>query len=307
MQLNGNDAFIEDSSTLKSNSALAGLASIRSGATFQLENGASVSTGALVNDGNVDLDGGGSSLTVMGALTNRSGTAFDLDNGASVTTGALVNDGRVDLENSASMSTTGSLVNDGEGSININGNSSVSIAGSVINDGQIHLNNGYGNGGSILTVAGTLTNSNYINIGNPNPSAPDKVTVESLDNTGIIYFNGTSANPSLYDVTTGVAGFGTAGTLTGTVGYGANAAIEFLSGQITTIAAGSSLELIGNNAFIEDSSALNSNSALTGLSNISGSLDLEQGASVSTTEGVDNNTTVSVSTGPARPCRSVAH
>ena len=47
----------------------------RRGATFELENEASVSTtGALVNDGYVDLDAnagdGGSSLTVAGALTN---------------------------------------------------------------------------------------------------------------------------------------------------------------------------------------------------------------------------------------------
>ena len=57
LTLDGNDAFIEDSTALGSNSALTGLASIGAGATFDLENGASVSTtGALVNDGNVDLD-----------------------------------------------------------------------------------------------------------------------------------------------------------------------------------------------------------------------------------------------------------
>ena len=75
MDLNGNDAFIEDSTALGSNSALTGLASIGAGATLDLENGAAVSTtGALVNDGTVDLDpiagDGGSSLTVAGALTN---------------------------------------------------------------------------------------------------------------------------------------------------------------------------------------------------------------------------------------------
>ena len=75
LRLNGNDAFIEDSTALGSNSALTGLASIGAGATFDLENEASVSTtGALANDGTVDLDAnpgdGGSSLTVAGALTN---------------------------------------------------------------------------------------------------------------------------------------------------------------------------------------------------------------------------------------------
>ena len=57
MVLNGNDAFIEDSTALGSNSALTGLASIGAGATFDLENKAAVSTtGALANDGTVDLD-----------------------------------------------------------------------------------------------------------------------------------------------------------------------------------------------------------------------------------------------------------
>ena len=71
MDLNGNDAFIEDSTALGSNSALTGLASIGAGATFELANGASVSTtGALVNDGYIGVDAnegdGGSSLTWRG-------------------------------------------------------------------------------------------------------------------------------------------------------------------------------------------------------------------------------------------------
>ena len=75
LRLNGNDAFIEDSTALGSNSALKGLASIGSGATFDLENETAVSTsGALANDGTVNIDAnagdGGSSLTVAGALTN---------------------------------------------------------------------------------------------------------------------------------------------------------------------------------------------------------------------------------------------
>ena len=57
LDLNGNDAFIEDSTAPGSNSALTGLASIGAGASFALHDGAAVSTtGALVNDGNVDLD-----------------------------------------------------------------------------------------------------------------------------------------------------------------------------------------------------------------------------------------------------------
>ena len=69
-------------------------------------------------------------------------------------------------------------------------------------------------------------------------------------------------------MTTGAAGFGTAGTLSGTVRLAGDSAIEFTSGQISTIAAGATLLLYGNNAFIEDSTALGSNSALKGLASI---------------------------------------
>ena len=44
--------------------------------------------------------------------------------------------------------------------------------------------------------------------------------------------------------------------------------IEFASGQITSLANGAQLTLDGNDAFIEDSTALGSNSALTGLASI---------------------------------------
>ena len=75
LSLNGNDAFIEDSTALGSNSALTGLASIVADAALDLENGASVSTtGALANDGFVAIDivggDGGSSLNIGGTLTN---------------------------------------------------------------------------------------------------------------------------------------------------------------------------------------------------------------------------------------------
>ena len=70
------------------------------------------------------------------------------------------------------------------------------------------------------------------------------------------------------------------GVLTGAVYLTGNAAIEFASGSINTIATGATLYLSGNNAYVEDSTALGSNSALN-LSNVSGALELYNGASVS--------------------------
>jgi hypothetical protein len=84
LELDGNDAFIEDSTALGSNSALTGLTSIGAGALLDLNNGASASTtGALVNYGNVELDYpgsvGGSSLTVGGTLTNNGSISITYD------------------------------------------------------------------------------------------------------------------------------------------------------------------------------------------------------------------------------------
>jgi hypothetical protein len=87
---------------------------------------------------------------------------------------------------------------------------------------------------------------------------------------------------------TGVAGTGATGVLSGYVNLYGDSAIEFLSGQISTIAASSQLNLQGPNAFIEDSTALGSNSALAGLAKVSGSLFL-QGAAVSPTGALTNS------------------
>jgi hypothetical protein len=206
LTLNGNDAFIEDSTALGSNSALIGLASIGAGASLALHDGAAVSTtGALVNDGNINVDSG--------------------------------------------------------------------IKGVGVNGG----------GGSSLTLAGALTNNGNLGIGDYNVFGSNTLTAESLSNSGGIYVLGGYTNQALLDVTTGVAGFGTPGTLTGTVMCTYDSAIEFASGQISTIAAGASLSLYLGDAFIEDSTKLGSNSALTGLADIAGSLSLYQGESVLTT------------------------
>jgi hypothetical protein len=78
------------------------------------------------------------------------------------------------------------------------------------------------------------------------------VTADTLSNSGSIRLTGVSeTNQALLDVTTGVAGFGTAGTLTGTATVAGGSAIEFLSGQISTIATGASLGLF-ENSVVED-------------------------------------------------------
>ena len=77
------------------------------------------------------------------------------------------------------------------------------------------------------------------------------------------------------------AGFGTGGTETGTVILQNDALLEFKSGQITTV--DGELWLDGANSRVADAGKTGSNSALTGLINISGNFWLWNGVQVATT------------------------
>jgi hypothetical protein len=133
------------------------------------------------------------------------------------------------------------------------------------NTGSLWVDHGGGaGGGTTLNIRETLTNSGTFYIGNRSLSAPDTVTAAALDNSGLLAMRSGTINQALLDLTGG-AGFGTAGVLSG-VELAGESAIEFASGQVTRLAG--TLLLNGNDAFIEDSTALGSNSALTGLTNI---------------------------------------
>ena len=129
-----------------------------------------------------------------------------------------------------------------------------------------------------------------LGIGNATLSTPDTVTAVSLDNTGQIRLLGSSANQALLDVT-GSAGFGAAGVLSGHVRLSGDSAIEFASGEITSLAADAQLTANGNDAFIEEHGAREEQRAdRAGFDRRRGlSFDLENGASVSTTVGLVNN------------------
>ncbi len=172
----------------------------------------------------------------------------------------------------------------------------VSTSGALANDGNVVLDPHAGDGGSSLTVGGTLTNSRELGIGNATLSASDKVTAASLDNTGKIQLTGSAANQALLDVTAGSAGFGAAGVLSGNVDLSGDSAIEFASGVITSLATNAELRLNGNDAFIEDSTALGSNSALKGLASIGSgaTFDLENKTAVSTSGALANDGTVNI-------------
>ena len=167
--LRGNDAFIEDSTALGSNSALSGLASIGAGAMFDLLNGDSVSaTGALVNDGNVILDygglvgGGGSNLTVAGTLTNTDnldiGNNNYLSSSDSVTANSFVNSGTVHLvgkgTNLAALDVSGATTNNGSISV---ASDTEELAGAVSGAGSIKLSNAHLQFDSSVSAGQTIT------------------------------------------------------------------------------------------------------------------------------------------------------
>jgi hypothetical protein len=180
----------------------------------------------------------------------------------------------------------------------------VSTTGSFVNHRRIRLDFDGGDGGSSLTLAGALTNSGSLGIGDTKLSGSDKLAAASLDNTGTIFLTGSSSNQALLDLT-GSAGFGTVGVLSGSVELSGHSAIEFASGEITSLAASAhaQLHLNGSDSFIEDSSALGSNSALTGLPSIgAGALFvLDDEAAVATTGSLVNDGAVSFDGDLPRP------
>jgi hypothetical protein len=139
---------------------------------------------------------------------------------------------------SASIGTVNSITDSFDLSFESAGTNTV--ATTLDNTGHLYVDAKGGEGGTTLNVGETLTNSGHLSLGNSTLSAPDTVTAASLDNTGSIYLTGSSANQTLLDVT-GAAGFGAAGVLSGHVRLARDSAIEFASGEITSLAANAQL------------------------------------------------------------------
>jgi hypothetical protein len=77
-------------------------------------------------------------------------------------------------------------------------------------------------------------------------------------------------------------------TLTTSITLRRNALLEFGSGSFTTIAKGAALTLDGGAALVADSTDPNESSALFGLSSVSGTLSLLDGAAVKATGNLSN-------------------
>lgn len=179
------------------------------------------------------------------------------------------------------------------GTVNFESAGTSHITGALTDAGHLLFDTGAGKGGSVLTIGAALTNSGVIKIGNATLSAADSITVAALNNFsgathGEIDMVGAATVRDRLNVTS-AAGFGIAGQLIGNVNLSGDSLIEFASGKIASIASGSELTLNGKSAFVADAASLTSNSALNALTTISGTLDLRNGASITTTGALSSD------------------
>src|SRR5262249_14826811 len=180
----------------------------------------------------------------------------------SALTGLTSNAGQLQLQNGASLTTT----------VGLN------------NSGGLYVNNA-GTGGGSLTVGGALENSNYGHIGNV--SLTTTVTAAGLANIGRISIQGGSSTQATLDIT----GAGAPATWTGTVDIGGEGLLEFAGAAgIAAIASGAQINLFGAQSYVASAGlGTTSDSALTGLTSNAGQLQLQNGASLTTTVGLNNS------------------
>ena len=240
---------------------------------------------------------GGGDLIVNGAtafVADASNTTSD-----SALTGLSSNAGTAEFDNGAALTITpagGTFINSGSFSLIGNGSSegvtegpqvgsAVTVAGNFVNSGTLNVDSYWffrNSGGSTLTINGTLTNSGTLAIGNlpfGGSTAPATLTAQSLDSSGTIVVDGTAAAKGTLDITAGAAPV----TLTSKIEVNGNALLEFASGGITAVAGSGDLIVNGTTAFIADAASATSESALTGLSTNAGTVEFDNGATLTIT------------------------
>ena len=107
-------------------------------------------------------------------------------------------------------------------------------------------------------------------------------------NTGTIDLYGNGTNQAALKVS-GAAGFGTAGVISGQVNCRATPWCSLARARSSSIASGGQLALDGANAQVQISGDTANNNALTGLSSNAGTFYLRNGASLTTTTGLNNS------------------
>lgn len=110
-------------------------------------------------------------------------------------------------------------------------------AGGVTNNGTLDVDADSGEGGSTLAIGATLSNSGTVNIGNTGLSKATTVTATGLSNTGTVDLTGSTTTQATLDIT------GAAPAALGNVNIYGDALLEFASGAVGGIAAGTTFSL----------------------------------------------------------------
>jgi len=243
-------------------------------------------------EGNVNVEYDGKIVFASGQITTIAAhselTLVDKD--------AVVADKSNTTSNSA---LTGLTTVDGD--LLLENGATVTTSAGLTNSGSIYLDLYTDDGGSSLTVGGKLTNTGTLAIGPSNDTLTSATTVSATSITNFVsttfgtidVYGNDSASlpapiPAALDIS-GAAGFGVAGKVEGNVNVEYDGQIVFASGQITAIAAHSELSLVDKDAVVADASNTSSNSALTGLTTVTGGLYLYNGATVTTSAGLTNS------------------
>ena len=237
---------------------------------------------AGVLKGNIDLTGNA-------IIKFASGQISDITTGASL---SLLSSQSV-VANATSLTTNSALkgLTTIEGKLTLENGAVVTTQG-LTNTGMIIIDDGYDavtfqTGGSQVTIGGTLSNAGILRIGNTNLNADTTVTATGLNtSTGAtLTLTGSATKQAALNIT------GTAGVLSGDVTLNGKSLITFASGQVTGIAAGGSLSLLGSGAHVALASSPLTNSALAGLNTVGGVLQM-RGSSLAAYGGLTNTGTV---------------
>ena len=256
-----------------------------------------ISAQGLINTGQLNIEGGTTAQALVtiaaAAPTSWTGTANIsgegvLDFGGSNGISTIASGGAIDLYGSQAVialsalgatsdtALTGLAVISGQ--LQLQNGASLTTTGGLTNSNYLLVNNG-GGGGAGLTVTGTLTNSGDVQVGDN--ALTTTVSAQGLANTGQLNIDGGTTLQTLLTIAA------TAPTSwTGTVNISGDGALDFGgSNGIATIASGANINLYGPAAAIALNGGVN---ALDGLTSISGQLQLQDGASLSTTGGLSN-------------------
>ena len=265
-------------------SAWSGTLSLNGQALLEFGSGeiASIAPGAEIHlaspDAYIADAGAAANNSALTGLTSNAGD-FELGDGAAVNlSGSFTNSGYAELGDGAALSLPGDFNN----------------TGTLYIDPQDYSFNPLGAGGSSLAIAGTLTNSSTLYVGNSQLTSDSTVSANALDNTGRIELTGNSSagntQQAVLDITNAPS------VWTGTLTLAGQALLEFVRGQIASIAADAEIYLGSADGYIADAGATASNSALTGLTSNAGDFELQFGVRVSPSGDFTNTSTVNVDT-----------